>query len=317
MGALAAAQHGVVTRAQMLGAGLTGHQVEHRAAAGRFVRLHRGVYRVGPLIAPRCREAAAALACGDRSVISHRSALFLWNLAPPAAPGEAVDVGLRVSARRRPGIRIHRLPTLRAGDMTRIDGIAVTTVARTLWDLARSAPLRDLERALAAALDRGIVRPVEVRRLLDRHAGAPGTGRLRSLVDSRPALTRSEAEELFLTLVRDAQLPDPRTNARIEEGLEVDFLWPDRRLVVEVDGYAFHSSAHAFEADRRRDGRLAAAGYVVIRVTWAQLKGEPLAVVARVAQAFAHPAQALAHPAQALAHPVMPTRTSFTGRGRT
>jgi very-short-patch-repair endonuclease len=142
----------------------------------------------------------------------------------------------------------------------------------------------------AVALDRGLTRRVELRRLMDRHKRAPGSGKLRWLVAANPSLARSEAEDRLQGLVRSAGLPEPRTNVKIE-GLEVDCYWPAQGLVVEVDGFAYHGSRAAFERDRSRDRRLTAAGMSVIRVTWRQLDQEPLAVVAQLAQALAAPSR--------------------------
>lgn len=285
---LAARQHGVVTRRQLLAAGLSSHHVEHRLDSGLLVRLHRGVYRVGPVESPRAREMGAILACGDGAVLSHESAARLLGLKPGAASSKPIHLGRPGGYRRRPGLRVHRLPTLRPGDVTRVDGIPTTTAARTLWDLAGTGSPRALERAFAVALDRGLVRRAELARLVARHRGAPGSRRLQSMLEAGPALTRSEAEERFLGLVRAAELPEPQANTRVE-GLEVDFYWPGRGLVVEVDGYAYHGSPAAFQKDRDRDGRLVAAGRVVIRFTWRQIDQQPLAVIARVAQALAGP----------------------------
>lgn len=128
--------------------------------------------------------------------------------------------------------------------------------------------------------------PSDVSQLLERYPARSGVPRLRALLDAGPpALTRSEAEERLLALVLRARLPRPRTNARVA-GYEADLLWPEERLVVEVDGYAFHASRHAFEADRRRDTAFTAAGFRVIRVTWRHLTDEPETVVARLAQAL-------------------------------
>ncbi|HUG41910.1 MAG TPA: DUF559 domain-containing protein [Longimicrobiales bacterium] len=287
---LAARQHGVVTRGQLLGAGLSSHVVEHRLTTGQFVALHRGVYRVGPVVAPHAREMAATLACGVRAVLSHESAAGLWGMLPKSGP-DVLEVAIPGGIRRRPGIRIHRLGALRPEEVSRLQRIPVTTAARTLYDLAGRArsgrSRRQLEKALAEALARGLTDRGALRKLLARHGGGAGSARMRALLDSGgPAFTRSEAEERFLELIRSAQLDEPEANAKVE-GLEVDFIWPGKRLVVEVDGFAFHSSAAAFEGDRRRDARLAAAGLLVVRVTWRQLADEPMAVVARLAQAMA------------------------------
>lgn len=284
--AIAARQHGVVCRRQLLEAGVSPHLLAHRLATGRILPLHRGVYRIGPIAAPHAREMAAILACGAGAVLSHRTAAGLWGLRPKPDSRTEPDVALPTGRRRRAGIRLHRLTTLRTDEVSRLEGIPVTSPARTLLDLAAASETREIERALAEGAARRLVRPEQLQRILDRHPGAPGAARLRSLLETRaPGLTRSEAEERFLELVRAAQLEDPESNVMVG-GFEVDFFWRQRALVVEVDGFAHHSGTRAFEGDRRRDARLAAAGLIVIRVTWRQLEREPLAVVARLAQAL-------------------------------
>jgi very-short-patch-repair endonuclease len=103
--------------------------------------------------------------------------------------------------------------------------------------------------------------------------------------EGEPAITRSEAERLMRRLIRQAQLPQPKSNVKVA-GYEVDFLWPKQRVIVEVDGYRFHSHRSAFERDHRKDLALQEAGYLVIRITWRQLEDEPLAVIAHVARAL-------------------------------
>jgi very-short-patch-repair endonuclease len=149
-------------------------------------------------------------------------------------------------------------------------------------------PPGDLERAVAEAERRRLASRSRLAALLARHTRRPGTRALRALVEAqeRPAFTRSEAEQRLLRLVRKARLPAPDVNASLH-GFEVDFLWRDAALVLEVDGYAFHSGRAAFEQDRRRDAELAARGLTVIRVTWRQLADEPEAVVVRIGQALA------------------------------
>lgn len=207
---IAGRQHGVVSRQQLLRAGITRDILDHRVATGRLRCVHRGVYQLGPLTSPGARFMAAVLACGAAAVLSGRSAAVLWQVLPPGERDAPVDV----------------------------------------------------------AVTRG--------------------GRLRRLLDgeSRAGLTRSEAEERFVALVRKAGLRDPETNVRVAGGVEVDALWRAERLVVEIDGYAFHSSARRFERDRRGDAILVAAGQRVMRITWRQIVEEPEAVLIRVAQAL-------------------------------
>jgi very-short-patch-repair endonuclease len=186
-------------------------------------------------------------------------------------------------------LRIWRVRRLVAADTAHVDGVPVTAPARTLFDIAHLMSAREVERALAQADREELVQQEALRALLRRHPRYPGTPVLRALLESggaAPALTRSEAEERLLVLVRRAQLRAPETNVRID-GVEVDFYWRAERLVVEVDGYAYHSSARAFERDRRRDARLTARGLRIMRVTWRQIVEEPEATLARLAQALA------------------------------
>ncbi len=214
------------------------------------------------------------------------SAASLWRLIAQG-PGE-LDV--TVPGRdpgRKPGIRIHCVTKLDPRDVRRLKGIPITTPARTILDLAAVVPSRELERALAEASARRLVRRSELLSLIARVGPRPGVPALRAMLElgSTPALTRSEAEERFLALVRAAELPPPEANVRIGPH-EVDFLWPDQRLVVEIDGFQYHSSRATFERDRRRDADLAAQGYRVIRVTWRLMVDRPEAAVARIAAAL-------------------------------
>jgi very-short-patch-repair endonuclease len=182
---------------------------------------------------------------------------------------------------------VHRLAALDRRDIRKLGGIPVTSAARTILDLAAVVSPRDLERALAEAQARRLVRRADLLSLLARRSGRPGAAALRSLIEGdAPALTRSEAEERFLALIRAAELPAPEVNARVGR-YEVDFLWRERALVVEVDGYRFHSSRASFERDRRRDADLTTRGLRVIRITWRRIVREPEALVARVATALA------------------------------
>jgi very-short-patch-repair endonuclease len=183
----------------------------------------------------------------------------------------------------RPGIKIHRVAWIGPTELRTRFGIPLTSPVRTVLDLAGTSP-NELEAALAEGYATRLIRRRELAALLADHPRHRGTRRLRALIDEGPALTRSEAERRFLALVRRARLPQPEVNVRL--GRELDFLWRRERLVVEVDGFAFHSTRAAFERDRRRDAELAANGFHVIRITWRQIVSEPEAVVARLAQAL-------------------------------
>jgi very-short-patch-repair endonuclease len=164
----------------------------------------------------------------------------------------------------------------------------VTTPARTILDLAAVASPRELEQALAEAQARRLVRRSDLLPLLARFQRRPGVAALRSLLDAdaRPSLTRSEAEERLLALIRAAELPAPEVNVHIGR-YEVDLLWRDQGLVVEVDGFRYHSSRSAFERDRLRDAELGGRGLRVMRVTWRQIVVRPEALVARIATTLA------------------------------
>jgi very-short-patch-repair endonuclease len=283
--ALAARQHGVVTRSQLRHEGVGDDAIDGRIARGLLRPLHRGVFGVGPVESTLAPEMAALLACGPQAWIGHFSAARMYLMLPPAKPACDIHVLTRDHHRRHGGIRLHRVPGLRPDEVTRLHGIAITRPSRTLIDLAGSASPRELERALAEALALRLVTLAGLRKHVDRLAGNRGTAALRALLDSPPAVTRSEAEARFLLSVRRARLPAPETNVRVA-GFEVDFLWRKERLIVEIDGYAFHGASAAFENDRRRDLTLTASGMRVVRITWRQLTREPEAVIVSVAQAL-------------------------------
>jgi len=230
---------------------------------------------------------AAVLACGRGAVISHYTAACWWQLLPYPAQPRPVDINVAGRhSRHRAGIRVHRVTSLDRRDFWVRAAIPITTPARALIDLAAVIPPDELDQALAEAQVRRLVDARGIADQLERNRGRAGTRPLRALIDAGPAPTRSEAERRFLRVIRGAGLPEPRVNARVGR-LEVDFLWPDQRLVVEIDGYGSHGNRRAFERDRERDATLAAMGYTVLRVTWRQLVDRPEAVAARLAAALA------------------------------
>jgi very-short-patch-repair endonuclease len=276
--ALARRQQGVVTLAQLADAGLGRPAVVHRVAQGRLTRYHRGVYLVGPLPAQFSVEMAAVLACGEGAVLSHHSAAAIWEIRPRHAGPVHVTVPCR-APRPRAGIKVHRTNRTHSLNAAVRHGLPLTTPPRTLRDLATRLPQHELDRATEQAQILGLTTRDEIAETID---GRPGAAALRRALYDEPTLTRSEAERRLLRLIRDARLPRPETNARVA-GYEVDLLWRDRRLIVEVDGFAFHGSRRAFERDRARDVDLQAAGYRVVRFTWRQITQQPHAVVARLA----------------------------------
>jgi very-short-patch-repair endonuclease len=280
-------QHGVVARRQLLGAGLSRADVDGLVGAGFLQGVHRGVYRAGPLAGTYAREMAAVLACGPGAVVGGLSTSELWRPLPWPAPNDVEIITPQRSRGARPGIRVHRVRSLHSADVTIAHGVPVTTPARTLLDLASRISASELERGFARAERAGIVTRNDLLAILRKYPRRPGTPALAALLAATETLafTRSEAEDRFLTLVREAELPAPRVNHRVR-GFEVDFLWADARLIVEIDGFAFHASAAAFEYDRRRDAILTAAGYRVVRITWNELTRKPMPIASRVAQAL-------------------------------
>jgi very-short-patch-repair endonuclease len=227
---------------------------------------------------------AATLAAGPGALLSHYAAAVLDGLRPPADGPIDVTVSGR-KARSRPGLRIHRAHVDPA-DATRRHGIPVTTPARTLLDLAATASTKDLELALNEAHLQRRVSSHSLNEQFSRYPRHRGAAALKRATRLDPRLTRSEAERLMLDLVREAGLPTPEANVRIA-GYEVDLLWREPKLIVEIDGYAFHSMRSSFERDRRRDQQLVAAGHRVIRVTWRQITDETIGVATRLATALA------------------------------
>jgi very-short-patch-repair endonuclease len=231
---------------------------------------------------------AAVLACGPGAVISHRTAGRMWDLPVGAERDEIEVTVVRSRAPIRDGIRARRTTGLNETDVRRLDGVPITSPARTVLDLAAILHPHLLERVVAEAQRRRLVDRRSIADQVLRNARRPGTPVLRGLLelDGDPAFTRSEAERRMLVLIRTAHLPSPLVNARLGR-YEVDFLWLEGRLVVEVDGYAYHATRSAFERDRAKDAALQAAGYAVLRVTWRQLVQSPEAVIARLAATLA------------------------------
>ncbi len=287
---LAGRQHGVITTAQLVEAGWSRHAIAHGVRTGWLRRVHRGVYLVGPLETPLTAAMAATLAAGRGALLSHHPAAVLWGLRPPR-PG---PIHVTVIARdvRSPEFRTHRVADLDRHDATRRHGIPVTSPARTLLDLAIQATTNELDRATNEARIHHLVTHHSLNEQFRRYPRHRGTQALREAIRADPAFTRSEAERRALELIRRAQLPAPEANAQLH-GHEVDLLWREHRLVVEIDGYAFHSSRRSFERDRRKDRELGDAGYRVLRLTWREVTEQAEATAAALATALTRPAGSL------------------------
>jgi very-short-patch-repair endonuclease len=279
-------QHGIITLDELRAFGLGTRAVQQRVRAGRLHVLHRGVYAVGHAgVGVEGRRLAAVRACGSAALLSHRSAADAWGLR--GSNSARIDVLVPVRGRRSPaGIRLHTTRHLHPDDIAEIDGIPITSVARTLVDFAAVARPDEVERAVHQAEVLRLLDVKKVSQALDRAYGREGTHHLKAAIaQPSPGPTRSVLEERFLALCRRRHIRDPILNARVSirhETIEVDALWPRHRVIVELDGAATHHTRNAFETDRRRDAALAEGGYTVIRLTHHRLTHEPGAVAAQL-----------------------------------
>jgi very-short-patch-repair endonuclease len=284
---IAARQDGAVSTAQLVAVGLSRRAIAHRVSTGRLQRVHRGVYLLGPVRGPRAAEWAAILACGPRAVLSHRTALALWGLGDGPPDGD-VEITHPRSGRDHDGVRRRRSERIDDRDRAVLHDLPVTSPTRTLLDLASSMRRWELERLIEEAQLRHLAGRDDLYAALERGRGRTGAPAFRAALarEDEPKLTRSQAERRLLDLIRAARLPGPETNVSLAR-YEVDFLWREQRLVVEVDGFAYHSSRAAFERDRLRDAELQAMGYRILRVTWRRLVDEPEALLAQIATLLA------------------------------
>jgi very-short-patch-repair endonuclease len=257
-------------------------QVQDRSAGGQLHRIHRGVYAVGHRkLSLKGVWMSAVLACGPGAVLSHRAALALWDLRTSESGLIDVTVPGRSRQRGRAGIRVHKSEVLTENDRAEVDGIPVTSLAWTVVDYAGIANRREVRLVLEALERRRIYIGRELDELLERTPNRKGGKTLRkAIADMKgPApWLQSELEETFRELIRASDLPEHEANVLVEGEL-VDALWRQERVIVELDGFAFHKSRAQFEADRRRDAKLQVAGYRVLRVTQQRLQNEPEAVL--------------------------------------
>ena len=270
--ALAARQHGHITRAQLIALGLGPGAVKHRVRLGRLIRVYAGVYAVGHRPAnPVDRAAAAVLACGRGAVLSHGSAASLWGLLSWEMPFE---VSVRED-RARLGITTHRIRTLERSEVRTHLGIRVTTPARTLLDIAPRFDDAALTRAVNDLRLAGHLSTRQLAEVLERTRNRPGLKRLRQIVEgSTTAPTRSAFEDEFRKFAERFGLPSPEINARVS-GREVDALFRAEGVIVELDGYRYHGGHEAFERDRERDAASLEEGYETVRITWQRLSASP------------------------------------------
>lgn len=287
---LATTQKALITRGQLVARGIRATTIDEWVAGGRLHALYPGVYSivVGSLLPLGARELAAVYACGAGAVLSHRPAAEWWELID-GRRGFHLQVTVpdrRIDAPK--GIYAHFSQLLRADECQIHNGIPVTSPARTVFDLASQAPTWELARAYEEGLIQGRFSRDSMIRMAMRHKGRRGITKIRALIDrdAPPSVTIREAHRRLLELIRASDLPHPRTEFVID-GRPADIVWEDAKLVVEMDGAAFHNTPSRIERDKLRDSKLAALGYLVVRVTWKELSERPAAVIARIASTYA------------------------------
>lgn len=286
---LALRQLGLVTTTQLAACGLGRGAIAHRRRTGTLLPVAPRVFAVGrPPEARFARHLAAALSVDGSAWLSHHAAAEVWGLVAADAQRPVDLLVIGTTPRPRPGVRLRRTQRLEPIDRSRRGVLPVTNVARTIVDLGTVLSVDALERVTAEAFALHRCSVTQVRAALDRTPSSRGTRTVRAVLDRAegPRHTRSEAERRFLSIVRAAGLGDPRTNVRIGR-YEVDAVWPDERVIVEIDGYAFHGSRRRFERDRQRDAELQAAGWLVFRTTWRGVTEDALATTARLASVLA------------------------------
>jgi hypothetical protein len=269
--ALAERQGGVLSCRQLMALGCTRSDIDYRVRTGRLHRIRRSVYAVGHrVLGPVAHRWSAILAYAPGSALSHAAAGAAFGFRRSGAA--VLDVTVLGTGRRpQPGIRLHRRKTIAADEVTTLDGLPITTPARTLLDLAAGG-LRG--RPLGTAVDRaeqsGVLAFADLASLLERYAGRPGAAALREALDRYlGGDARSELEELIAGLCADRGIPRPLENVVVLDRVR-DFYWPQARLVVEADSYAWHRSPGAMADDRERDVELTLAGLRGLRFTWSQ-----------------------------------------------
>jgi len=284
---IAARRHGLVSHRQIAAVGLSRNAVARRVDQGRLQRLHRGVYAVGHAQrTPEARWMAAVMACGPGAVLSHLDGAALWKIYDGAGDHVHVTTTSR-AGRSLPGVRVHRPRRLEPEDVTVRSGIPVTTVARTLVDLT---DVLGEDRILRAIREAEFLRLLDLDTLDAAVGRAHGRRRLSTLreamAEHRPGqIVRHELEHRFLELVRAAGLPAPETNVKVRargRRYEIDCLWREQQVAVELDGRAAHARTTAFESDRRKDAALNANGLRPLRFTWHRVTREAADVIAEL-----------------------------------
>lgn len=275
---LASTQHGVVATWQLERLGYGRRAVAKAADVGRLHRVHRGVYAVGHRRLTWHGRCMSAVLASYPSVASHLSATWLWGLL--RSRPDTMHVTSRRTRRAKRSFVTHTAD-LAGVDLARVENIPVTSLSRTILDVAVTSRARTVRRHIQLAEDLKVFDLREMEDLLGRTKGHRGQAKVRAaleLYDEKPVFTRSGLERQFLELVREAGLPAPAMNLFVA-GYEIDAYWADHRFGVELDVYETHGSRLSFEEDRERDDALLLAGIETTRVTGPRLDREPATVI--------------------------------------
>jgi very-short-patch-repair endonuclease len=285
---IAAGQRTLVTTDQLTACGLGRNAVAHRVAIGWFHPVFHTVYSVGcGELPPLALELAALLACGEKSFISHHSAAFVWGLRKNPPPRVEVTVVGR-ECRSREGIRVHRIKSIDKHELRRHEGLWISSPARALLEIATTLPRHGLADAVGDGIGNRRVNRREIEATLARNRGRRGSARLAEVIADKDTttITRSRAERAFLKLIRDSGLPMPVTNQPLGRYVP-DFMWPEQRLIVEVDSYTFHGGPNGFDRDHDKDLFYRQGDFDVLRPTRDHVVNEAARVLVLVAQALA------------------------------
>jgi hypothetical protein len=281
---LAKRQYGVVAHEQLVALGYSEGAIGRGVKAGRLHRVLRGVYAVGhSALSPHGDCMAAVLTCGDGALLSHQSSAWIWGLLPTWPPTQHVTVPAR--GHQRDGVHLHHSTIIEVADRAEVERLPVTSVARTLLDLACRRRTKELENAVDRAHRMDLLDLDAVDSLIARSGGHAGRRRLGQAIElyRDPAFDRARSERLFLDLVKGAGLPRPAINAFVA-GHELDAFWEEERFAVEIDGWIAHGNRRSFERDPVRIEDLKLAGIDAIRLTARRIERHPAAVVKRLAQ---------------------------------
>lgn len=284
---IAARQKTLLTTAQLVACGLNDDAVTYRLKTGRLHVVFRGVYSMGcGELPPLALELAALLACGERTFVSHRSAAFVWGLreTPPADVEVSV---VRRCCKSREGMQVHRIQQIHKSERRRHEGLWISSPARAVLEVAAGASVDEVAHLVNEGQGLRLLTPRELEAVLRRSRGRRGAGKLAEVLGNEDAMTitRSDAERAFRKLIRAARLPPPLVNHRLGP-YRPDFMWPEQRLIVELDSYQFHGGPAAFHNDREKDLVYRDAGFDVLRPTRNHVVHQPARVLVSVVRAL-------------------------------